>query len=235
MEWIILCGGGALLMVYAVMRLFSRNPLSENEEELRFSEQEELQFTAPPEADHPKNFGQECIWLAVRTRDRDAVAGALDIRAAHPENWENGLQFAANDALQNVFISPFINEWVMVIGKGLPLYDPNDTRSLRFLEHFSERFEEVQYFGVFDSIGYYAWLKIQRGNFVRCFAALGSEKRILINQGPLSLDEHRLNNEFSSIDSDYIFRLAAIWSINPNEIERLYLEEALGISASLVL
>lgn len=72
-----------------------------------------------PKLENPKTFGFKCAWLAIKTQDIDKVVKALELKNIRVANWTSGFE-ARNEINGEVFVSPPLGEWILVIGLSLP-------------------------------------------------------------------------------------------------------------------
>ena len=72
--------------------------------------------------DAPHSFGRRMAWLAIRSRDTEAVAEALGLGDWVPCNWSSGIGTVYDNELGNdrIFVAPPVNGWTFVIGLALP-------------------------------------------------------------------------------------------------------------------
>ena len=72
--------------------------------------------------DRPASFGYKMAWLAIRSRNTDAVLDALNLTSAVRCNWKSGIGTVYDHHLGNdhIFVSPPVNGWTFVVGLALP-------------------------------------------------------------------------------------------------------------------
>lgn len=144
--------------------------------------------------DHPAEFGYRMAWLAVRSRDTDAVVEELGLEAARPCNWRSGIGTVYDHDLGNdhVFVSPPVNGWTFVVGLSLP-YPVGHSfidKAMPMLKRLGHRFVEVQYFFAYPPIDCFAWARLLEGRVVRAFAI--TDSGIMWNRGRSGREERAL-------------------------------------------
>jgi hypothetical protein len=168
----------------------------------------------PPPDERPRSFGPRTVWLAFRGATTQSVAKALDLREVAPLGWTGGLVGAYAG---RVFVTPPVDGWVLATSTRFP-----DT----LLARLSHQFDEVQYFGTHEDIGWVAWARYVNGVATRKFAYLGGHGAILWNEGDPTPDERALNLDFSTKairdggvpEEANVFALAAKWSVDPSTL-----------------
>ena len=146
------------------------------------------------EPDHPAAFGYDMAWLAVRTRDTEAVVGALTLQDPQRCNWNSGIGTVYDAELgeNHVYVSPPVNGWTFVVG--LPLPHPSTSafvdKCTPLLVSLGGRFVEVQYFFSYPPIDMFAWARMVDGRLLRAFAA--GDEGVIWNKGKTSREERAL-------------------------------------------
>jgi hypothetical protein len=154
-------------------------------------------------------------WLAVRSLEPATV------RATLPDKKEFS-------------ISPRVNGWVIVTGRGLP--DPGDDVDgcFRFLTFVSRKLGHVQFFHMEKYSAHHAWARMDDGCVTRAYAWAGET---IWDQGAATLAENRLGlkcsgygedaetgfwaaNENAAANVEKIPLLAARWSLDPGILHR---------------
>jgi hypothetical protein len=178
-------------------------------------------------------------WLAVRSRNLGAVQAALELDNPKPCSWSEGL---SSD--RQLFISPPLQGWILVVGAGLP--DPSDDvdECFRFLMELSRRIGHVQLFKADPTLHHHAWARVEAGRVVRAYAWAG---RTVWNQGAKSAAERELGlkcfgygetfcsavwdeNGLMATNVEKVQFLAASWSLNPAAIDARFVERSRGIA-----
>lgn len=80
--------------------------------------------------DLPVPFGYKTAWLAVPDTAPEAVISALELTEPVPANWESGLTAVRSGRLRQVFVSPSVKGFVLVIGTDNGLSDLTDPDAL---------------------------------------------------------------------------------------------------------
>ncbi|SSY80912.1 Uncharacterised protein [Alysiella crassa] len=197
--------------------------------------------------DTPIAFGFKTDWLAIKSDSPKAVLAKLPLKNVQIANWQSGFQAIGEtdykSSLQPVFVSPSIRGWVFVVSY-LSLPTPTQTESFHALmQPLLDEFQTVQYFGTYRVSDYIAWAKAENGQWQRRFAT--AEGRILENFGKQTTEEKSLGlldiRTEEELEQDDIFQqwiqscdeetpaqLAALWSVNPLELEQMNLVPSTG-------
>lgn len=206
-------------------------------------------FSVAP--DRPCAFGYKMAWLAIRTRDTEAVVEALGVGEPLPCNWDSGIGTVYDDRLgdYHVYISPPVNGWTFVVGIALP--HPTGRgfvdKCTPFLLGLGKRFVEVQYFFTYPPIDFFSWARILDKKLVRGFA-IGDEGMVW-NKGKPTPEERSLGLKLFELrgvkgrkgdaggalilhpTEDHVMQLARAWSIDPIKIEEVDAKPQLGFIA----
>lgn len=177
-------------------------------------------------------------WLAIRTRNMLAVQAALRLDKARSCSWSEGL-----GREQELFVSPPLHGWILVVGAGLP--DPSDDvdKCYRFLMELSRQLGHVQLFKADPTLHHHAWARLEGGRVVRAYAWANG---VIWNQGEMtksewSLDLRCLNygdappvvawgvNDRMAANVEKVPLLAARWSLNPAELDARLVERSRGV------
>jgi hypothetical protein len=226
------------LLVFLVMQWRHRKTLSTLNDEPAAE-------TAPPQRPHfsPPHFPlkrPEC-WLAIKNRDVQAVQSALALHNPQPCSWADGL---SGDGERQVFVSPPIAGWILVIGSALPDPAEDVDACFRFLLDLSQKVGQVQYFSANSMFNHHAWAQVHSGRVIRAYAWAG---QTLWNQGLPTEAELDLNmrclgygeaaesfrldaRETGASNADKVHLLAARWSLNPDEIDERFIGRAWGVA-----
>lgn len=189
--------------------------------------------------DRPAGFGYKMAWLAVRSRDTEAVLDELGLVAAEPCNWRSGIGAAYDDHLgiDHVFVSPSVNGWTFVVSLALPLPVGRGfaDKSMPLLDRLGRRFVEVQYFFAYPPIDVFAWARLLEGRVVRAFAI--TDSGVVWNRGRTTKEERALGLklfDFRGVrgrkgdagaeiilypTEEHVLRLAERWSLDPTKLD----------------
>lgn len=188
--------------------------------------------------DRPTGFGYKMAWLAVRSRDTEAVIEELDLVAPMPCNWKSGIGSVYDHHLGNdhIFVSPPVNGWTFVVGLALPhpVGRSFNDKCTPLLESLGRRFVEVQYFFAYSPIDFFAWARLLDGRIVRAFAI--TDTGIIWKRGRTTREERALGLtlfDFRGVrgrkgdaggeiifypTEEHVLRLAQRWSIDPTSL-----------------
>jgi hypothetical protein len=205
-------------------------------------------FQQPPEPIVSKSFfaaqnngfiSRPSSWLAVKSRNLQAVQSALGLHNAKPCSWIEGL---AGD--EKLFIAPPVKGWIIVFGSGLPEPSDDVDASFVFLLEMSRKLGRIQFFNASSVLHYHAWAQADHGRIVRAYAWAG---RTLWNQGKRTPAEQELGLKcFDYTDPTQAFPfgqqdrinsnvekvplLAARWSLDPAAIDERFLQHERGVA-----
>jgi len=189
--------------------------------------------------DPPAAFGYRMAWLAVRTRDTDALLEELGVVAAEPCNWKSGIGTVYDASLgdDHIFVSPPVNGWTFVVGLALPhpIGRSFADRCTPLLTRLGHRFVEVQYFFAYPPIDLFAWARLLEGRVVRAFAI--TDSGVVWNRGRATREERALGLklfDFRGVrgrngdageamilypTEEHVLRLAGRWSLDPTRLD----------------
>jgi hypothetical protein len=178
-------------------------------------------------------------WLAVRSRNLQAVQAAFGLINPKPCSWAQG--FTADPKL---FIAPPVKGWILITGSRLPEPSEDVDACFRFLVNLSRNLGRVQYFSANAALGHHAWVRAEAGRVVRAYAWAG---KTLWNQGAKSSAERGLGlkcfhyseepkdsepdpSDLIALNVERVPLLAACWSIDPAAIDERTFHHACGIA-----
>ena len=180
-------------------------------------------------------FGYKCMWLAVKTDDKNRLAEVLKLKNISDCNWQVGIEKAYKDA---VFITPAIDGWTLACGWGLPHGDSKDGIEIvkNMLQELSKEFGEAQFFCTHRVTEYHCWIKASNGQVERVYSFLGeSGENIAIEGQPTEFERTlKLVNTFSDEakdreyfereglvwpDEELLMQVAGNWSIDPTKLD----------------
>lgn len=180
-------------------------------------------------------------WLAIRTRDTQAVQFALGLRNPQPCSWTEGL-FTA----RKLFIAPPINGWTLVFGAGLPVPDDDVDVCYRFLRELSRKLGHVQFFQADSILQHHAWAQLEFGRVVRGYAWAGTtlwhqgvktSAEIALGLNCFGYGETPGSDDWAMADHfvanvEKVPLLAQRWSLDPAEIDSRMLGLQPGIAGT---
>lgn len=171
--------------------------------------------------DTPQPFGFKSAWLAIKGATPQSVIETLPVSNATVSNWRNGLAYAYNDQDAQVFVTPELDGYVLVIG----LWD----LTLEQLESLAQQFEEVQYFMTHRVVDLQGWTLFQKGNLVRHYYYVGASgevdskgeltpQEIELGLDTLIMSEEQYNeaSEYDFPDEFNVIEIAAAWGVDPS-------------------
>jgi len=169
----------------------------------------------------PLAFGYKMAWLAIPNMQPNEVIERLELDNVRPTNWTGGLT-AAYDNTKELFISPQINGWVLVVGKVLwskiDLDTPAEQNS--WLQRMGRRFPELYYFSSMRTLGNYAWLYMRNGEIVRAYGLSSELGEVMWDIGQPTTSELSANIGFVTgnaelmVDEKTVLSVAAGWTIS---------------------
>jgi len=159
---------------------------------------DELKLKTTP--DHPVPFGYKILWLAIRSDNPEQIIDRLHLDEPRQANWKSGIEAAYGDGADTslLFVSPSLNNWVLVVGAGLP-YPAKQPEKVTatigksFDLMFSSqvhKFEEVHFFGSHRVVSFVTWARARHGKIERVFSF--ADGQVLANQGAQTTEEQSL-------------------------------------------
>lgn len=160
------------------------------------------------------------VWLAVRSREPQAVRSAL--AATHVKSSDG-----------RWFVAPQINGWTIATGSNLPNPTNDVDDCFHFLTTLSRKLGHVQFFYAEKILHHHAWARLDEGCVTRAYAWTGET---VWNQGCETVAEAQLQlacfhygesvsswemAEMAAANVEKIPLLAAHWSIDPGRISEL--------------
>jgi len=192
--------------------------------------------------DQPINIGYKRCWFAVRDADVRAVATAFSVGDIYPCNWKYAMASAEE---RNVFISPAVRGWRIVVANLLPFGD--STASIdtvkALLRRSSQAATEAQFFATHRVVEFHCWMKAEAGALVRAYAYVGDQMEILVDEGMkttaepanlISVKEIALMDADEDVevvfpDEELVMEIAAAWSLYPNNFSEEDAGSGLGV------
>ena len=181
-------------------------------------------------------------WLAIRSRDMQAVQLALGLHNPRPCSWSEGLLSA-----RKLFIAPPINGWTLVFGAGLPVPDDDVDVCYRFLRELSRKLGQVQFFEADPVLQHHAWAQLESGRVVRAYAWAGTtlwnqgvktSAEIALRMNCFAYGENPGSDDWAVADHlvanvEKVPQLAQRWSLDPAEIDGRALAQQQGIAGNV--
>ena len=173
-------------------------------------------------------------WVAVRSVSPEAVKLALGLGRSTPCSWAEGI-----GGSHEFFISPRVNDWVILTGLGLPHPSDDVDACFLFLTALSRKLGHVQFFQADRLLQHHAWARIDDGCVTRAYAWAGET---LWNQGAKTLPETDLHLKCFNYGEDTatigevelnfekVPALAARWSLDPAEVKSSSIRQPTGIA-----
>ncbi len=195
--------------------------------------------------DEPVDFGYKIVWIAVKTNKKTEIANILGLKNIQPSNWKNGIKRAYKS---DIFITPQIGEWTLIVGMGLPQGDSKESieKLEKILNKLSFEFNEAQFFGTHRVVEYHSWMKSVNGKIERIYSYIGeSGENIKVFGEPTKpeiglnlfnsfskeaeLDDYWERDDLEYADEELVMKIAESWSINPTKLtERTDIKDELG-------
>lgn len=130
-------------------------------------------------AGDPVIFGYKTAWLAIKSKDTQAICDLIQLVDCNAANWEKGVQTALEGSGQRfpVYIAPPLAGWTLVlVGLNLVADNAQSRQQIETLMcELSGAFGECQYFGSYRVVDYAAWFKAVDGEMVRGFSFADGE------------------------------------------------------------
>lgn len=177
--------------------------------------------------DTPWNFGYNNNWIAVKTKDKEKLAGLLRCEYYTEALW---IQYINSRAKGATFISPPVGDWTFVLGHAVGEGSTDKQIGIveNLLNRLSKEFGEAQYYSNRSALNQYCWIKSSKGEKARTYAYNGQQRKVIKSLGDLTPIELNLNlkdpqnsNLIKSDkdpilpNEDVLFKIAHHWSIAP--------------------
>jgi hypothetical protein len=206
----------------------------------------ENEFIAGDSDSFPAIFENPLRWIAIKSANVTAVQAALGLHHPSQCSWAEGMSKLSEN---NLFISPPVQGWILLIGQGLP--DPSEDidRCYRLIVRLSRSLGHVQFFSANRAVNHHAWAQVDDGRVRRGYAWAGET---LWNQGAKSQAENDLgvvcfdygesaealalssaNGDSYHTNADKLFFLAARWSLDPTAITGGMVPKSPGVIGDL--
>jgi hypothetical protein len=178
----------------------------------------------------PAGFGGNSAWLAIRTGDTAAVAGALGVIGASAVSWAEGIRAVrlSRQGRAVIFLAAAVDGWTLAVLGGGDLFEDNGTGSGALdLPSLSRRFGDVQKFATHRVVEYQEWQRWAGGSPVRRYCWIGESGDIRFDEGEQANAEGNLLraagldddwDAFDLADEETVMAVAAEWSIDPRAL-----------------
>jgi hypothetical protein len=201
--------------------------------------EEKIEYFVDETPTRPMTFGRKIDWMVIKSENHVAIVNEFKKsgKKSFRTNLENGIYAAY--AL-NIFVYPPINNWILVLN---PLGGLTTDERYEHLKKLSCKYGEVQFFGSFRGVSYSAWMKFLNGKAIRAYSV--ADGKIFNNEGDLTEMEKEfiekairnamfneelewINGEgklLSISDEENVLKMAEKWSINPDKIDEINIQE----------
>lgn len=195
-------------------------------------------YSGETDPDLPVPFGSKAAWLALDTKDTQAVAAALDLREARAATWAEGIKAAYQSS---IYVTPPVADWTLVAGTALFPPDRVEVFVQPLLERLSRQFRDVQYFCTHREFELHVWARARQGRMVRGYGWLGEKSLTLWNEGALTREERDLGLCFfdgpsptgAPPDESGVMQLANLWSIDPTSLNEEFKDPLMGLLGNI--
>ncbi len=181
-----------------------------------------------PQTEGPQPFGFKMCWLAVAGADQMQVLHSLGLTNIREATWQEGVAAAYGEAgSREVFVTPTVNNWILVIGRAL--WNKMDLNCRLedhiWFQHLLSELSEVHYYSTHRTMGNHAWVKGKKGHIVRGYGYSGELGEVLWCVGEPTSQEKMLRFNFYTPDNQGsgnlrypeeqdVLILAALWSVD---------------------
>jgi len=194
----------------------------------------------------PVSFAYKTAWFAVKSNDSVVVAKALGLKGQRPVSWKTGIDTAYDDSQSSIFVTPPIHGWVLAVGRKFLFLPPNEGPMLFSL---SRQFTEAQFFATMRISDAYMWERAQNGELACSFDYGDGE---IHRHGNASAVEKEIGLRFFDSESpdaktpgyydlkdlnfpdeEDVLKVAALWSVDPSQLDQEKDLASTGILGSL--
>lgn len=189
------------------------------------TQQEQQQYKAVhiPESnisDTPEPFGYNSTWLAIYGYTPRQVISTLNLKNVTVSTWKDGITATYQYNSGKIFVSPMINDYVLVVGIDDIIVDDNMLRSV------AAQFNNMCAFANQNTVEYCYWTKFLKGKLVRAYRYVGESGEVELNIGQLTPEEIQLGFDklLSSSDDNWdqkelpdyshVIAIAKAWSVD---------------------
>lgn len=195
--------------------------------------------------DLPVGFGYKIMWFAVKSNDPNKLAEIMGIKIIQKANWKTGIDYAYE---RGVFITPNIDNWIIVVGCNLPHGDSKKSieNVKSILMKLSQEFGDAQFFCTHRVVELHTWVKSTKGQIDRVYSYVGEGGENIVVEGiptaiekPLFLINTLLpeskqagyyeRDDLVYPDEKLVMKIAENWSINPSVLDNRMDIKGLGI------
>lgn len=174
--------------------------------------------------DLPVPFGYKTAWLAIPDTAPEAVISALELTGPVPANWESGLTTVRSGRLRQVFVSPSVKGFVLVIGIDNGLSDLTEPDAVDAL---AAQLPSFQFFASHRTVDLFVWGQYRDGKSLRRYGWLGESGQVLFCDGTMTPEEAKLGfaelpsgtdfdwAQVTLPDESRVTDLAAAWGVDP--------------------
>jgi len=173
------------------------------------------------EPDFPCQFGYKSSWYAIKNESPVSVIEKLGLDIICESNWNFGFEYIYNHK-NAVFLSPKLDDYVLVIGLG--------DVAIETIKKHAKLFGGMQYFASHRVGSYYAWAKFIEGEIVHAYGYCPeTEETVFWDEGMLTAEEIKLGFEAFPKKGDeikweeddiypneeHVIEIAKAWGFNP--------------------
>lgn len=169
------------------------------------------------------SFGPKCTWLAAQSDSPEKVAEAAGVQGLRRASWAEGIAacYAESGSEPSCLVTGPIDGWVLAASTRFP-HLRRDGEMSQLLEHASTWLggAVVQSFASLPKVDYQAWALAESSRCVRSFYWFGPEEDWK-EEGERTPAEAMLRlpvDDPRKTVAEHVFKLAAIWSIDPTSI-----------------
>lgn len=182
----------------------------------------------PP--DLPQPFGPGLAWLALDTKDTEAVSEAINLRGCRETTWAHGIEQAYKS---KVFVTPPLGDWTLIASTSLLPAENVAALQKPLLERLSACFRDAQYFCMQSDLQLHGWARACCGKLIRGHIWFGKEKQTLWDEGALTREERFLNLPVAEPDAGAVKQLSVYWSVDPSTLDQEFKEPLPGLLGSV--
>ncbi len=144
-----------------------------------------------------------------------------------------------------MFVTPPLGDWTLAVSAALFPPDRIETFAKPLVQELSGHFRDAQYFCTHKDAKLHAWARAQKGKFVRGYARDERSTPTVWSEGPQTKTERALGFRFTDapgappapphpedvaiVDESCVFKLAALWSVDPSALDEHFAEPVAGL------